>query len=234
MKAKNLSPVMRGISAAMASVLALAVTGTSVADTYRTNVDDVLGTQSYVTSSDKDSARFKSDYATVEDMMAAAKDIAIREGEEGTVVMKNDNDVLPLNTTNVALFGLAAYAPYPYAAGDLKAGNDDAVDLVQALTDAGLTVNETVKSFYETMMNRHEEEVANQWTGEMQLSIGFDNIYSTTVGDMVEYTINEVPASKYEELGAPADWKSQIDKDNTTVICVFARAAGESNTYAPG
>lgn len=104
MKAKNLSPVMRGISAAMASVLALAVTGTSVADTYRTNVDDVLGTQSYVTSSDKDSARFKSDYATVEDMMAAAKDIAIREGEEGTVVMKNDNDVLPLNTTNVALF----------------------------------------------------------------------------------------------------------------------------------
>ena len=234
MKAKNLSPVMRGISAAMASVLALAVTGTSVADTYRTNVDDVLGTQSYVTSSDKDSARFKSDYATIEDMMAAAKDIAIREGEEGTVVMKNDNDVLPLNTANVALFGLAAYAPYPYAAGDLKAGNDDAVDLVQALTDAGVTVNETVKSFYETMMNRHEEEVANQWTGEMQLSIGFDNIYSTTVGDMVEYTINEIPASKYEELGAPADWKSQIDKDNTTGICVFARAAGESNTYAPG
>ena len=45
MKAKNLSPVMRGVSAAMASVLALAVTGTSVADTYRTNVDDVLGTQ---------------------------------------------------------------------------------------------------------------------------------------------------------------------------------------------
>ena len=49
MKAKNLSPVMRGISAAMASVLTLALTGTSVADTYRTNLDDVLGTQSYVT-----------------------------------------------------------------------------------------------------------------------------------------------------------------------------------------
>ena len=46
MKAKNLSPVMRGISAAMASVLALAVTGTSVADTYRANEDDVLGPQS--------------------------------------------------------------------------------------------------------------------------------------------------------------------------------------------
>lgn len=234
MKEKKLSPVMRGISAAMASVLTLAITGTSVADTYRSNLDDVLGTQSYVTSSDKDSARFKSDYDTIEDMMAAAKDIAIREGEEGTVVMKNDNDVLPLNTANVALFGLAAYAPYPYTSGDLKGGNEDAVDLVQAFTDAGITVNETLKDLYATMMNRHEEEVANQWTGEITKQTAYDIIYSTTVGDMVDYTIVEVPPSEFENLGASEDWKSAIDKDSTTAICVFARAAGESNTYAPG
>lgn len=234
MKEKKLSPVMRGISAAMASVLTLAITGTSVADTYRSNLDDVLGTQSYVTSSDKDSARFKSDYDTIEDMMTAAKDIAIREGEEGTVVMKNDNDVLPLNTANVALFGLAAYAPYPYTSGDLKGGNEDAVDLVQAFTDAGITVNETLKDLYATMMNRHEEEVANQWTGEITKQTAYDIIYSTTVGDMVDYTIAEVPPAEFENLGASEDWKSAIDKDSTTAICVFARAAGESNTYAPG
>lgn len=234
MKEKKLSPVMRGISAAMASVLTLAITGTSVADTYRSNLDDVLGTQSYVTSSDKDSARFKSDYDTIEDMMAAAKDIAIREGEEGTVVMKNDNDVLPLNTANVALFGLAAYAPYPYTSGDLKGGNEDAVDLVQAFTDAGITVNETLKDLYATMMNRHEEEVANQWTGEITKQTAYDIIYSTTVGDMVDYTIAEVPPAEFENLGGSEDWKSAIDKDSTTAICVFARAAGESNTYAPG
>lgn len=234
MKEKKLSPVMRGISAAMASVLTLAITGTSVADTYRSNLDDVLGTQSYVTSSDKDSARFKSDYDTIEDMMAAAKDIAIREGEEGTVVMKNDNDVLPLNTANVALFGLAAYAPYPYTSGDLKGGNEDAVDLVQAFTDAGITVNETLKDLYATMMNRHEEEVANQWTGEITKQTAYDIIYSTTVGDMVDYTIAEVPPAEFENLGASEDWKSAIGKDSTTAICVFARAAGESNTYAPG
>lgn len=234
MKEKKLSPVMRGISAAMASVLTLAITGTSVADTYRSNLDDVLGTQSYVTSSDKDSARFKSDYDTIEDMMAAAKDIAIREGEEGTVVMKNDNDVLPLNTAKVALFGLAAYAPYPYTSGDLKGGNEDAVDLVQAFADAGITVNETLKDLYATMMNRHEEEVANQWTGEITKQTAYDIIYSTTVGDMVDYTIAEVPPAEFENLGASEDWKSAIDKDSTTAICVFARAAGESNTYAPG
>lgn len=236
MKVKKLLPFMRGLSALMASVLVLSVLGATVADTYRTNLDDVLGTQSFVTLSDEENARFKSDYGTIEEMMAAAKDIAIREGEEGTVVMKNDNDVLPLAATNmVALFGLAAYAPYPYNNGDLKAGNEDAVDLVQALTDAGVTINETVKDFYvNKLLNKHEVVTQNPWTGADEISIGYDYIYNTTVGDMVDFTIAEVPADKYVELGAPTDWKSQIDKESTVGICVFARPAGESNTYAPG
>lgn len=236
MKAKKLLPVTRGMSAVMASVLTLSLLGSGVADTYRKNLDDVLGTQSYVTISDEDSARFKSDYGTIDEMMAAAKNIAVREGEEGTVVMKNDNNALPLaGTDTVALFGLAAYAPYPYNAGDLRAGNEDAVDLVQALTDAGIQINETMKNFYtEKLLNKHEVVTQNPWTGEDQVSVGFDYIYTTTIGDMTEFVINEVPAEKYEELGAPSDWKSQIDRDSTTAVCVFARPGGESNTYAPG
>lgn len=226
---------MRGMSAITASVFTLSFLGTSVADTYRTNLDDVLGTQSYVTVTNEDSVRFKSDYNTIEEMMAAAKNIAVREGEEGTVVMKNDNQALPLAPGGaVALFGLAAYAPYPYSSGDLKAGNEDAVDLLQALTEEGVNVNETVKNLYLNLMNKHQEVTQNPWTGEDQISIGFDHIYNTTVGDMANYAINEVPPEQFVELGAPADWKSKIDKDSTTAICVFARAGGESNTYAPG
>lgn len=236
MKAKKLLPVMRGTSAVMASVLTLSLLGSGVADTYRKNLDDVLGTQSYVTISDEDSAKFKSDYGTIDEMMAAAKNLAVREGEEGTVVMKNSNNVLPLTETGtVALFGLAAYAPYPYSAGDLRAGNEDGVDLVQALTDAGIPINETLKSFYtDKLLNKHEVVSKNAWTGEDEISVGYDYIYATTVGDMTDFVINEVPAEKYVELGAPQDWKSQIDKDSTTAICVFARPGGESNTYAPG
>lgn len=231
---KKFVPIFRGLSSVMASVMTLSILGTSVADTYRSNLDDVLGTQSYVTSSDADSAKYQTDYATIEDMAAAAKDIAVREGEEGTVIMKNDNDALPLGD-NVALFGLAAYAPYPYNAGDLKAGNDDAVDLVAGLTEAGISINQTVSDFYmNDLLNPHELVTENAWTGQEETSIGYDYIYSTAVGDMEEYQINEVPASKFEELGAPGDMASQIDKDNTTAICVFARAGGESNTYAPG
>ena len=236
MRAKKIAPVMRGLSAITASLMALSIVGADIADGYRARLDDFLGTQSYVTKTDEDSARFVSDYATFEDMKAAARDIAIREGEEGTVVMKNDNNALPLNSgKSVALFGLAAYAPYPYASSDFKAGNEDAVDLVQALTDAGIEINQPLMEFYEkNLLNEHTEEVPNQWTGVMETTIAYDNIYVATPGDMVEYQINEVPPSEFENFGAQAGWESQIDKDNTVGICVFARGAGEGNTYAPG
>ena len=236
MRAKRFAPILRGLAAIMACLLVLSIVGAGIADSYRARLDDFLHTSSYVTSTDEDAARFKSDSATVDEMMDAARALAVREGEEGTVIMKNDNGALPLAAGgNVALFGLAAYAPYPYTAGDLKAGNEDAVDLLQALTDAGLKVNETVRDFYlEKVLNKHTEEVPNRWTGEMQTQVAYDNIYVASPGDMAEYQIVEVPPERFEELGAPADWKSSIDKDSTTGICVFARGAGEGNTYAPG
>ena len=170
MRAKSFAPVMRGIAAIMACVLVLTMVGAGVADTFRTRIDDALRTQSYVTNTDPDSARFKSDYATIDDMMAAAKALAIKEGEEGTVIMKNDNGALPLaDGGSVALFGLAAYAPYPYTAGDLKAGNEDEVDLLQALTEAGIKVNETDREFYlAKVLNKHTEEVHKHLTRETE------------------------------------------------------------------
>nr|WP_297706585.1 glycoside hydrolase family 3 N-terminal domain-containing protein [uncultured Butyrivibrio sp.] len=233
MRTKKLVSTARGISALAASMLVLSTLGADVAETYRKNLDDVLGTTSYVTSTDSDSARFVSDYATIEEMAAAAKEIAIREGQEGTVVMKNDNDVLPLSgTTEVALFGLAAYAPYPYNAKDFRGGNEDSVELLQALENLGVTVNSTIKDFYvNDLLNKHEVITQNMWTGADEVSIGYDYIYNTTVGDMSEFQITEVPASEFVSLGLDSDWKNKINKENTTAICVFARPGGESNTY---
>ncbi len=233
---KKLAPIMRGLAAVMAALFVIATLGTGIAESYRSALDSVLGTQSFVTNTDADAARFKTDYATIEEMAAAAKAVAVKEGEEGTVVMKNDNAALPLaNQAQVALFGLAAYAPYPYANGDLKGGNEDAVDLVAALTNAGVKVNETVKDFYMNgILNKHIEMVPNMWTGEEVPTVAYDHIYVASPGDMREYQIVEVPPTEFESMGAPANWKDSIDKANTTGIVVFARGAGEGNTYMPG
>ena len=42
-----------------------------------------------------------------------------------------------------------------------------------------------------------------------------------------------MPPAEFETLGVPANWKEAIAKDSIG-ICVFARGAGEGNTYKPG
>ncbi len=235
MKLQKTAPLFRGLAALMAVLFVLSALGQGLVENYRNQIDGMLGTSSYVTINDEEAARFKKDYATIGDMAAAAKELAIREGEEGTVVMKNDNGVLPLSKDNeVVLFGLAAYAPYPYSNGDLKAGNVDAVDLVAALENAGVAVNGTVKDLYlNNLLNKHTEMVPNRWTGELQESVAYDNIYVASPGDMAQYQIVEIAPELFEEKGAPADWKDSI-KAGSVGIVVFARGAGEGNTYAPG
>ena len=230
MKAKKFTPAMRGLAALMTCLMVLSIVGTGVANTYRGALDDTLGTESYVTINDDSAARFKTDYATIEDMAAAARDIAIREGEEGTVVMKNDNGVLPLKANaNVALFGLAAYNVY-----GPKGGNADAASLADALAGAGLNVNETLKDYYMTnIINRHTEMRANRWTGKEVPTTVYDHMYVSAPGDWTTYQIAEVPPAEFEALGVPANWKEAIAKDSIG-ICVFARGAGEGNTYKPG
>ena len=230
MKAKKFTHAMRGLAALMTCLMVLSIVGTSVANTYRGALDDTLGTESYVTINDDSAARFKTDYATIEDMAAAARDIAIREGEEGTVVMKNDNGVLPLKANaNVALFGLAAYNVY-----GPKGGNADAASLADALAGAGLNVNETLKDYYLTnIINMHTEMRANRWTGKEVPTTVYDHMYVSAPGDWTTYQIAEVPPTEFEALGVPANWKESIAKDSIG-ICVFARGAGEGNTYKPG
>lgn len=230
MKAKKFTPAMRGLAALMTCLMVLSIVGTGVANTYRGALDDTLGTESYVTINDDSAARFKTDYATIEDMAAAARDIAIREGEEGTVVMKNDNGVLPLKANaNVALFGLAAYNVY-----GPKGGNADAASLADALAGAGLNVNETLKDYYLTnIINMHTEMRANRWTGKEVPTTVYDHMYVSAPGDWTTYQIAEVPPREFEALGVPANWKDAIAKDSIG-ICVFARGAGEGNTYKPG
>lgn len=230
MKAKKFTPAMRGLAALMTCLMVLSIVGTGVANTYRGALDDTLGTESYVTINDDSAARFKTDYATIEDMAAAARDIAIREGEEGTVVMKNDNGILPLKANaNVALFGLAAYNVY-----GPKGGNADAASLADALAGAGLNVNETLKDYYlNTIINMHTEMRPNRWTGKEVPTTVYDHMYVSAPGDWTTYQIAEVPPTEFEALGVPADWKSAIAKDSIG-ICVFARGAGEGNTYKPG
>ena len=124
----KLKPLWRGLFATFLSLLVVGSLGYGLADDWRSSLDNFLGTESYVVD-DSQEGYFTSNYDTAEEMMAAAKEFAIKEGREGFVLMKNDNNALPLSKDKeIALFGAAAWAPYMQSTGDLKAGNDDAVN----------------------------------------------------------------------------------------------------------
>ena len=225
---KKRIPLYRGLATAMLSLTALSSLGLGIAQTWRTQVDGLFGTSSY--EIDMSGSRYSSDYKTGEELMKAAKELAIREGAEGTVVMRNRNNVLPLaKSSTVALFGSAAYNPIKFQ----NPNNADAVDLVGALTAAGLTVEPTMKAIY-NKLGEAFVEVPAMW-GPPTRSYTYGP--NTGVGDYDPngFQIKEGAPSVYESAGeAPADWKDKVKAANPIGICVFGRAGGEGTTYRPG
>lgn len=231
MKLKKTRNALLGITALVGSVFAISTVGYQIADTNRTAIDNALGTKSYEVLKDEASSRFTSKYKTLEEVQKKAKELAVRQGQEGTVIMKNDNSVLPMSGKKVALFGGASYLPYS-GNSDLKAGNSDAVDLVKAFEDAGIEVNKTMKDIY-TEILADTTVTTGTWGGT---TTKYNKLYNSAPGDMKPYQIREVNPARYGEegFGSNADWKNGIDKNNTVGIVTFARGAGEGNTYLPG
>lgn len=170
------------------------------------------------------------DHDTVDAYAEALRAHAIRQGEEGFALLKNDNDALPLNKSaagsNVALFGWNAYN-MPSGHTGVVAGNGrpgrgqtESTDRYAQITLKaafdnidGITVNNTV--------------TADQFTGAMagpSRGGGWGG-GSATPWETYEYTIPEV---------APGDTVTNgwtIDKNTTTGIVVLGRGGGEGNNY---
>ncbi len=221
-------PLYRGLTAATFSLAIIATLGYGIADTWRTTVDSVLGTSSYVT--DSSNQKYVSDYDNATDMMNELKAVSVAEGQEGTAILKNDNSALPLTSgATVNLWGNASYMPYR---GMNQAGNSDAVDLVAALKNAGFSLDSTLESIYGNINDNHTISSTNTWTGAVSYSPEYPNWSAPAYGD---FTISEVNPDKFtqETFGeADASWASQVS--GSVNIVTFCRPGGEGNTYKPG
>ena len=231
MKKRSINALAVGLTATFASLMAITMAAGPITNAYRSTVDGVFGTTSYVPVVGE--GKYNKKFQTIDDMIAAARNIAVKEGQQGTVVMKNDNAALPLAASSkVALFGIGAYATFPYLSGDLKAGNADAIDLKTAFVNAGFTVESKVAEVYEKITNKHIAESANPWTGEVTKAIAYDVAPEASPGDWVQFTNNEIPASALAtKAGVAEDWANSVNA--ATGFVVITRGAGEGNTYHP-
>ena len=133
----------RGLSAALALLLCLTSFGTQLAFTREGDVNLFLDTRPPVIAGTDDTTYFKSDYATKDEMLDAQKAYLIQCQTEGSVLLRNENNALPLGEkASVTLFGYAAATPVYHggSGGPANAG----INLYEALKAEGVAINETV------------------------------------------------------------------------------------------
>ncbi len=104
-------------------------------------------------------ATYESGYASKQEAKEAGAALNLEIAEEGMVLLKNENNALPLVGTNVTVLGYAASAP----AGGGSSGGDTSggivklqADIYSSLADAGITVNPTVKASYDAWLANEE------------------------------------------------------------------------------
>ena len=112
------SSLWRGLTAITASLLAIIVGATAIVNANASFINGQLGITNYkiVDTADgekKDTTYFKSEYASIKDLIAAKNQLAEEISEEGTVLFKNIGNTLPLDIANekVTLWGLNSINP---------------------------------------------------------------------------------------------------------------------------
>ena len=227
--------VWRGVTATCATVLALSISAGTVVDSFRTDIDKFLGTQStQIVTEEADPATvytYTSDYSTTTELLDAIEDLGERISEEGSVLLKN-NGALPLTqeeTQHISLLGFSSYHPVQggIMGSSLTAntGTDaDTVDMVQAFEAKGFAINPTLQEMYTALESSYVTEVES-WGG----TTTYTNITAPSIGSV--FSSKEPSQAAMDE--ADAGWKDTLNDYNVMIVTI-ARAGSENANYTPG
>lgn len=222
---RNSKRVFRGMSAVFLSSAVALAGSAGIVNTWRSSIDFALGTSSTRTTSDD---KFKPIYDSTNALIAAHKDLGERVSEEGSVLLKNNNAVLPLSGKKVTLFGMGSR--YPFLGGIMGSTitGEDQVNLVDALKAGGFEVNPVMNSIY---TNFGEIQ-----TGEKQTWTGTVPVYGYRPAEFATpYEPSEPAVTEYTGLGkADADFKDSFSEYKDAAIVVISRPGSEGSDYYPG
>ena len=225
----------RGLTTLTASLLTVSVAAGPVVDSYRTDIDKFLGTKSsamVTDSTDEDLYTYKSDYSSTTELLESIEDLGERMSEEGTVLLKNENNALPLSkdeTQKLSLLGFSSY--YPVQGGDMGSslteneGTDaDTVDFVEALAAKGFSINEDLQNLYKSLESEFKTEV-NMWGNIVEY-------YHITAPATDGVFASEEPSQETMD-SVDSQWKESMDDYNVMLVTI-GRSSTENGTYFPG
>lgn len=231
MKSKS-TKVFRGLMTLSGSLLALIIGASSLANVKASFINNRLGTSNYETvkneNSTQDGIWFDSEFTNLKDLVTAKEELAIQISAEGSVLLKNENNALPLNKSSetVTLWGLNSHTPtLGGMIGSSAATNSDAGQVLYGIEEAmdkeGFTVNETMKSFYAS-----DEVMAYARRGFGNTGHGLSPSFGMIYANPSSYAVGEAPASLYTN-----DVLSSAT--NTAAVVVISRDSSEAADYHP-
>lgn len=155
-------------------------------------------------------AMYESAYSyTKAEALAAANEKNVEICEEGFVLLKNENNALPLSSgAKVSVFGKNSVNLSYGGSGSSGFTDVEYTDLYTSLEEAGFETNQTLKSFYENTSQSGSEREAN--------SSDLDSGGNQKIGTA------ETPWSSYTDAV-----KSSFDGYDDAAIIVITRIGGE-------
>ena len=159
-------------------------------------------------NSDEDPEHFKSRFNSVKELRQAGKDLVQEIEEEGAVLLKNDNDALPLTkNSKVSLLSVSSVDPCFGGKGSAQnAAAEKGILPKEGLENASLQVNPTLNNFYETNKRKYQR------SGKGELA-----------------KINDAP---WNDIQANSDVFSSIQTYNDAAIFTISRVGGEGTDYS--
>lgn len=153
-----------------------------------------------------DSQYYKSSFSTEEEMRKYTEEISQKIEEEGIVLLKNDNNALPLASGGkVSLLGQSSVDLVYGGVGAGSVDSSEAPNLLDAMKASGFDVNMTLWDFYKS---------------------GAGSSYRKAVPDVYgqgSFAVNEVPANVYTD-----EVKNSFKEYNDAAVVVIGRSGGET------
>ncbi len=207
---KILTPVSRAMMFTFTLAFGVITVGSTLANANENEVTNFLGGGGnnivYVDDGTVSTASdfYKSDYNSVKEVREKGFGYSQTVTEEGAVLLKNDNNALPLKPTDkVSLFSASSAKPVisGYREGQDKA--EDAWSFKKGLNEAGIEINDALYDWY------------------AQSGYGRKSLFnSTSFGNA--YAINEAPWSVLPE-------SSKTAAGYNTAVFVVSRVGGEAS-----
>lgn len=170
MKKKTVELLQRLAVTATTVVYGVSFTGNLIALENADAINSALGTASFKTvksedADSQDTEYYKSDYEDLGSLIQAGADMTEEVMSEGAVLLKNDNNALPLaSASKVSVFGVTSADPIYGGTGSGSVDASKAVSFYDGFENAGLELNPTLKENYLTTWYTAPE--TGNWKGE--------------------------------------------------------------------